>query len=171
MSDPSRVRVTGPLATYVVGFRDELARRGYRQGAIVSQLQLMAHASRWLHEQRLPASDLSPANVERFVECRRSAGYRQHCSAQALAPLRGYLAERGITAAPATEATTPPEELLERYRAHLVGARGLAPSTTRRYGAAARALLSGWQAGPVTSDSRGSMPALSSSSCTVSAGG
>src|SRR5216683_2901775 len=96
MSDPSRVQVTGPLAAYVAGFRDELAGQGYRPDAATGQLQLMAHASRWLAAQGLQAEHLS----------------------------------------------TPVAELLERYRSYLVGARGLAPSTTRRYLSAARAFLS-----------------------------
>lgn len=45
MSDPSRVRVTGPLTPYVDGFAAELSRQGYRPNARASQLQLMAHAS------------------------------------------------------------------------------------------------------------------------------
>src|SRR6266851_3465837 len=118
MSDPSRVQVTGPLAAYVAGFRDELAGQGYR------------------------AEHLSPAEVERFVECRRSQGYRQRCSSKALVPLLRYLQELGTIAVPVAEATTPVAELLERYRSYLVGARGLAPSTTRRYLSAARAFLS-----------------------------
>ncbi len=142
MSDPSRVQVTGPLAAYVAGFRDELAGQGYRPDAATGQLQLMAHASRWLAAQGLQAEHLSPAEVERFVECRRSQGYRQRCSSKALVPLLRYLQELGTIAVPVAEATTPVAELLERYRSYLVGARGLAPSTTRRYLSAARAFLS-----------------------------
>ena len=37
------VRVEGPLAPYVVGFRRYLEGRGYRPGAVVDQLWLMAH--------------------------------------------------------------------------------------------------------------------------------
>lgn len=43
MSNPSRVRVSGPLQSYAAGFRDELKRLGYRPNAASSQLQLMAH--------------------------------------------------------------------------------------------------------------------------------
>lgn len=141
MSDPSRVQVTGPLSAYVAGFGDELVRRGYRPDAAAGQLQLMAHASRWLAEQGLAAGDLSAVEVERFVDCRRSLGYRGHRSSQALVPLLRYLRELGTLPVAAAVDTSPVEELLERYRGHLVSARGLAPSTTRRYLSAARGFL------------------------------
>lgn len=142
MSDPSRVRVTGPLLAHVAGFRDELARQGYRSGSATTQLQLMAHVSRWLVDHGLQVSQLTPVEVERFIECRRSQGYAQHRSSHALVPLLRYLQESGAIAVPAVEAATPLEKLLERYREHLLGARGLAPSTTQRYLGAARAFLS-----------------------------
>jgi hypothetical protein len=46
MSDPARVRVTGPLGVFGEGFAAELVRQGYRPNATASQLQLMAHLSR-----------------------------------------------------------------------------------------------------------------------------
>lgn len=142
MSDPSRVQVTGPLSACVAGFRDELAAQGYRPDAAASQLQLMAHASRWLAEQGLVAGDLSAVEVERFVECRRSQGYRQHRSSHALEPLLRYLRELGTLPVSAAVDMTPVEDLLERYRGHLVSARGLALSTTQRYLNTARGFLS-----------------------------
>ena len=140
MSDPSRVRVTGPLLVYVAGFREELAGQGYRSDAVTGQLRLMAHLSRWLADHGLQASQLCLVELERFVEC-RSQDHTQHRSSQALVPLLRYLRELGAVPAPVIE-TTPVEELLDRYRAHLVAVRGLAPSTTRRYVSAARAFLS-----------------------------
>jgi hypothetical protein len=44
--DPSRVRVTGPLAVFAGGFTGELARLGYKPNAAADQLRLMAHLSR-----------------------------------------------------------------------------------------------------------------------------
>src|SRR5437667_10150391 len=55
MGRPSRVRVTGPLEPYASGFREELARQGYRPHAASNQLQLMAHAGRWLASRELGA--------------------------------------------------------------------------------------------------------------------
>jgi len=142
MSDPSRVQVAGPLSLYAAGFREELAAQGYRPDAAASQLQLMAHASRWLAEQGLAAGDLSAVQVERFVECRRTQGYRGHRSSHALEPLLRYLRELGTFPVAAAVDMTPVEDLLERYRGHLISARGLAVGTTRRYVSAARGFLS-----------------------------
>ena len=53
MHDPSRVRVSGPLEVFASRFAAELARLGYRRTPATFQLQLMAHASRWLAGERL----------------------------------------------------------------------------------------------------------------------
>lgn len=68
MSNPSRVRMTGPLTPYAEGFAAELARQGYRPNAAANQLQLMAHLSRWLATQGIDAktltrSDLLPSSL------------------------------------------------------------------------------------------------------------
>ena len=39
MGKPSRVRVTGPLAPFAAGFRQELARQGYTLHSASNQLQ------------------------------------------------------------------------------------------------------------------------------------
>lgn len=87
MHDPSRVRVTGPLETFAVGFAAVLRVDGYTARGITGQLQLMAHLSRWLAEEQLGVASLTGAVVERFVAARRAAGYAQFRSPRALEPL------------------------------------------------------------------------------------
>ena len=134
MARPSRVRVTGPLAPHAAGFRGELERLGYRPNAASSQLQLMAHASRWLDSQGLGVQDLTPERVEEFLAHRRAEGYTLWLSVKATMPLLGYLRGRGVApmpipAGPATEA----EALGEHYRSYLVQERGLAAGTIAGY--------------------------------------
>jgi hypothetical protein len=38
MTDRRQVRVTGPLAAYAAGFREELGSRGYADGSAVNQM-------------------------------------------------------------------------------------------------------------------------------------
>src|SRR3954466_11435883 len=99
MHDPSRVRVSGPLEVFASGFVAELARLGYRRTPVVFQLQLMAHASRWLLREGLGADALTSEVVERFLAERRAAGYTNYVTARAMAPLLGYL--RGLGVGPA----------------------------------------------------------------------
>jgi len=89
MSDPSRVRVTGPLTSFAEGFAAELAKEGYRPNAAVSQLQLLAHLSRWLTTRGLDAVTLTPSVLDAFLAARRSQGYTMWLSPKALAPLVG----------------------------------------------------------------------------------
>jgi len=134
MTDPLRVRVSGPLEPFAVGFAAELSRRGYARDSVVLQLHLMAHLSRWLECERLAVGELrSAAEVERFVAARR-VRYTHHVSSRALVPLLECLRATGVVASPAAAAwRSPAEALLERYRCHLVSERGLRAETAEGY--------------------------------------
>lgn len=143
MGKPSRVRVSGPLGPYACGFRKELARQGYTSHSASNQLQLMAHASRWLANRELGVDELTPARVEEFLAARRVEGYTLWLSTKAMAPVLAYL--RGLDVVPPPSPVgpaTPAEELLEHYQAYLVQERGLAAGTVCSYLHVARLFLS-----------------------------
>jgi integrase/recombinase XerD len=143
MGRPSRVRVAGPLEPFAAGFRRALARQGYTLNAASNQLQLMAHASRWLRGAGLDAAELSPARVKEFLAHRRAAGYTLWLSAKAMAPMLDYLRGLGVVPTPAVAAPmSEAEGLQERYRAYLVQERGLAAATIVSYLHVARLFLS-----------------------------
>ena len=134
MNRAMRVRVSGPLAPYADGFRTVLAERGYAPSSAAGQLQLMAHLSRWLVERGLGGQDLTPAEVEGFLQARRAAGSRQWLSSRGVSPLLGYLRKVGFAASGSpVVASTPMEILLADYRDYLVSERGLAASTVGNY--------------------------------------
>lgn len=142
MSDPSRVRVSGPLAPFVVGFAAELARQGYTLHCQGRQLQLVAHFSRWLAAEGLTSQGFWAVEAERFIAARRVAGYTNHTSAKALQPLLTYLYALGAVAPPHAPARGGPvEELLGRYRRYLTVERGLGEATARGYLDAVRPFL------------------------------
>ena len=118
MSSPLRVRVVGPLQSYVVGFWDELKRLGYRPNAASSQLQLMAHLSRWLEYQCLGLSELTPQRLDEFLVDRRAEGCAMWLSPKALVPLLGFLRGLGVVpeAAPVVPETAADERESERMR-------------------------------------------------------
>ena len=135
MSDPSRVRISGPLAPFAAGFDAELTRAGYTPFSRAQHLRLAAHLSRWLEGQGLDSHALSPACIERYLHSRRSAGYATHLSAKALVPLLRNLRALGAAAppTPVPERSGQVEALLARYRCHLSAERGLTPETTSIY--------------------------------------
>jgi integrase/recombinase XerD len=144
MHDPSRVRVSGPLEVFASGFAAELVRLGYRRVPIVFQLQLAAHASRWLQREGLGAGDLTSEVVERFLAERRAAGYTNYVTARAMAPLLGYL--RGLGVAPAASPAMPVgavDVVLAGYREYLAVERGLTADTIEGYVLAVRPFLDG----------------------------
>jgi integrase/recombinase XerD len=140
--DPSSVRVTGPLTAYAPGFVVDLGGRGYAVSSVLGQMKLVAHLSRWMAAQGVPAEQFSLETVERFVQARRAGGYRHFLTPRALAPLLAYLHSIGVVSLPAVGApATLGELLIERYRAYLVSERGVAPSTLRAYLSLARRFI------------------------------
>jgi integrase/recombinase XerD len=144
MHDPSRVRVSGPLEVFASGFAAELARLGYRRTQIVFQLQLMAHASRWLQREGLGAGELTSEVVERFLAERRAAGYTNYVTARAMAPLLGYLRSLGVAPAASPRLVVGAVEvLLADYREYLAVERALTMDTIEGYVLAVRPFLGG----------------------------
>ena len=132
--DPSRVRVPGPLAPFVTGFADELARQGYTPLSARNQIRLMADLSRWLLSEDIGAGDLSAANVDRFLCHRRATGRRRLRSIKAARPILAYLYELDVARPPPpAQPNGPVERMLERYRIYLTVERGLVRETARGY--------------------------------------
>jgi integrase/recombinase XerD len=134
--------VTGPLARYAEGFREELSGQGYAQGSAAHQIHLMAHLSRWLAAQGLGPAALDECLISQFVAARRAGGYAALRSAKALAPLLGYLRGLGV-AAPSRlpEPQAPGDRLIGRFADYLARERCLAADSIRSYTGVARRLL------------------------------
>jgi site-specific recombinase XerD len=126
---PSWPDVTGPLAEYADGFRDELARLGYTPLTAAGQFRLMAHLSRWMDAEGVDVQALEMPAVERYFEARRSAGYVNERTVAALGPLLGYLRGLGAVPAPAEGPVTEARRLLDRFAGYLAAERGLAERT------------------------------------------
>ncbi len=134
MKKPDRPNVTGPLAPYAMGFRDDLTRLGYSPWTIPEHLYLLARLSRWLDDQDLGPAELDKARMDEFLAGQRASGRTRWTTSRALIPLMGYL--RGIevtpqetTPAPATAA----ERLIAAFVDHLSNERGLVAGTIAAY--------------------------------------
>ncbi len=133
MSDPSKVRMTGPLVPYAAGFAEELRRQGYKRNSVASQMQLMAHLSRWMTGAAVEVSGLTMAAAASFLAVRRAEGYSLWLSAKALAPLMTYLRDDGVVPAVVPEVLSPAGVVLARFRAYLLDERGLGGPTAEGY--------------------------------------
>lgn len=131
MREPLRVRVIGPLEPFAEGFIAELEEAGYRPAGAAVQVRVLAHLSRWMHEEDVSPAELREPVLERFglehlarVASVRGAG---------IAVVLGYLRGLGVVPAVEAEAMTAAGELLEQYRRYLMVERGLTAGTARGY--------------------------------------
>jgi integrase/recombinase XerD len=136
MKVSARVRVSGPLSSFMAGFAAELTVQGYTDLSLANQLRVATHFSRWLEAHRIELHQLTPELVGRYVALRRRTR-TAFSSRRALAPLLEHV---GLLKA-AVVVDRKGGELLERYRTYLVDERGLSPSVVTRYEATAREFL------------------------------
>ena len=147
MAGPFPTRVTGPFAGQVDGFRAELRRLGYSRRSAEGHLYVLAHLSRWLEEEELPADRLTTDVLGRFVACSREAGRRRPRSVRSLRLLVDYLCASGVVPPAPLAPTSSLERLLENYRRYLSVERRLAATTVRSRGDLARRFLDGLDPG------------------------
>lgn len=139
--DPSRVRVSGPLARHAIALGDQLLLGGYPPERAVRHVQLLAQLSRWMEAHGVGEAELSEQRLGEFLDARRAAGYWGKPSVGWLTRLLGLIPGLEVTSAPCP-APTAAEVLIERYCHHLVEERGLATSTMRGYVGHARRFVS-----------------------------
>jgi integrase/recombinase XerD len=144
MSTWTKVKVAGVLAPYASGFGRELRSCGYTDVSTAEQLRLMAHLSRWMAREGLDA--LSCEQIAAYCEARKADGYVARLTPASLGRLQAFLRARGVLSAPlAAGAPASPEgQLLGRYKAHLVGERGLVPAVVSQYLRAAALFLAAY---------------------------
>jgi integrase/recombinase XerD len=137
-----RVRVTGPLAPYALGFRECLAGLGYRSG--YGLVGLMSELSAWLSGEGLDASGLTGEAWERFASKRdfaSSSGRKRWERSASL--LLEYLGEVvGLPAwGPPRGCDDPVGLVIDGYELYLRHERGMAARSVRNYLEVARLFL------------------------------
>jgi len=142
MVEPTRVRVSGPLAAHQGGWCAELARLGYTPGSAAAQVRLMARLSRWLAEEGRATGELSSELVEEFVHASQCQGRRELVGPRCLGRLLGYLRDVQAVPMPPAGVVSDSEVLLDRFGSYLSSERSLAASTVAGYQQIARGLLS-----------------------------
>jgi site-specific recombinase XerD len=141
MNEVVRARISGPLALHADGLREQLGRLGYTPGSVENLVRDMAQLSRWLLREGLEPVGLTSAKVNEYCTARGVGGPRRTPTERSLAPLLSYLRDRQVVPPVDVAPPTPLDELLDRYRHHLVTARGLAATTVLRYEVLARRFL------------------------------
>lgn len=135
MTEPCRVKVTGPLVPYSTGLWQQLCSLGYSRSAAEGQLRLLAHLSRWLDEEGISPEELTLEVGQCFLRARRAAGYVTLVSPCSLAVPLAYLRGCGVAPQPVVVVAVHPgvDGLVKRYASYLVDERGLAEGTVKYY--------------------------------------
>lgn len=141
------VRVTGPLAPYVDGFRNMLREAGYTPVSAVNQLRLMGPLSRWLETCGLSGADLTEQRVAEYLDARRVAGYSQYWTRRCLVPLLDFLDVQQVKPIEKMLApTSRGQMMLASFERYLLSERGLRASTATAYVRYAGRFLDGYAA-------------------------
>lgn len=132
----------GPLAALAPGFGEELARLGYAKGPTRAHLGLLAELSGWLDDGAHDPAELTAGRAGEFLAERRLKGRTRLVTPVGLATLLGYLHRLGVVPPPSRPAPVGfIDELIERYRVHLVARRGLVEAVVAQYESAARLFI------------------------------
>lgn len=141
MSNPrskaTAVAVRGPLAGAVAVYPARLRELGYTPKGVVKQLRMVARLSRWLELEGLTAGEVTEQVLARFLAVNPGLG------AGSAPGLLTVLGRTGDAAAAVTEDAPDGvvDELLVRFRRHLLVERGIGTATAERYGYYARQFL------------------------------
>lgn len=143
MIDPSHIRITGPLKSYVGDVWSALLARGYTPLSSGNLLRLMARLSDWLEGLGLQVQELTNARIEEFLEERRQSGYTQYLSRRGLEPILQHLqtAEVVSLSEHTDHRASGLDRLLDDYGQYLLQERAVVSTTVRRYQRVARNLL------------------------------
>lgn len=143
MIDPTKIRITGPLAVHRRGLWKALLRLEYSPLSAANLLRLAAHLSRWLDERRIRFGELTQERIEAFFDARRQAGYTHFRTPRSLRPIVRYLEQAGAVSLPPaiTEEITGLDRFVHEYRGYLLRERGLTAASARAYGDIARRFL------------------------------
>ncbi len=131
----------GPLAGYADDQRMEFSTLGYAPSTASAQLALWAQVSRWLEDQGLAVSELTPDRIGEFLEMRGQT-HRYLYTIKALSPGLELLRRKGAVPDVEEKAEESAVEVVERqFRRYLLIERGLAEVSAETYVVRARPFL------------------------------
>ena len=140
-----KVRVRGPLASFVPAFTSVLKELGYTPLSIMNELWMLAAFSSWLEDKGLGAADVTATLNREFVAGWLSAGHVVVYPPRFFATITRILVDRGVIEVEheVPEEGAPVDVLLASYGAFLLVERGLATCTAAAYVLRARRFLAG----------------------------
>ncbi len=133
----------GPLGPYLDALATFLHHEGYAPSHIQRSLRAGDQFARWLHEQGSTISEMDDAVLQHYVAgLKRDRSGHLPKAAQGLGHLLRFLQRQGVVRPQhAVLPTSPGEQWLAAYDAHLAQVAGLALSTRQGYGRLVRRFI------------------------------
>ena len=140
---PVRLRVEGPLAPYLEPYAEYLADRGYSQVSYWKKTFLISEFSRWLGEERVSVSEITPEHEAAFLRARARHRIPIRGDPVSLSGVTHWLRGQGAIESPAdaSDEVSGIELIVQEYTDWLREERGLAPSTIENYAGYIRRFL------------------------------
>ena len=125
----------GPLTQYLDAFANHLDAQGYKRHLLGRQIRVVAHFSRWLDEERLPAEAINDEQVGRFFNSVVRQRLVQDGENAALRRFVDFLHQRGVLrhSLPEPEPTTPVQQAAQAFADYLRRERALSERTVVKY--------------------------------------
>jgi len=115
--------MSGPIVGVAEDLVRELKSLGYATTTATELMRLAAHLSRWLDGSGLVLAEVTPSVIDAFVAERRTT-YTNQTSAQALAPILGFLRRVGAVPEPLpVPPTTAAQVVLGEFSQYLLDQR------------------------------------------------
>jgi len=125
----------GPLAAHIDAYASRLLEQGFSSGRARDRIRLVADFSRWLHREKLGATDVNPETVDRYLKTQGRHIHSGRGAPAALQELLNVLCCENVTGreqcfVKAVEPCQREEQNFERY---LSQERGLSERTLENY--------------------------------------
>src|SRR6516225_375370 len=122
----------GPLYSYIPGFTDSLAKRGYAHQCIAYKVHLVRVFDQWMRQRQIKLEGFTEKRIQGFIRYRAKRYSKQRGDAATLRSLLRQLQEANIV--PSVQPKISALDHLQlKFAQYLTEQRGLRPKSVRQY--------------------------------------
>ena len=124
----------GPLAAHIDAYASRLLEQGFSSGRARDRIRLIADFSRWLHREKLGATDVTAQVIDRYLKTQKRRIHPGRGAPSALQELLSVLTEKEVCREQCFfEAVEPYKGVEQDFERYLSQERGLPERTLENY--------------------------------------